>query len=74
MNRHDIFFLSGLFAFIFFLIYLYLKNKFIKYINRNVVIVPYDNHIPIVDVNNNIQVLSNVYVLPIVPDLPINDI
>ena len=70
MNRHDIFFLSGLFAFIFFLIYLYLKNKFIKYINRNVIIVPLNNNDSENSSNineNNIPIINS---HPLVPELP----
>ena len=69
MNRHDIFFLSGLFAFIFFLIYLYLKNKFIKYINRNVVIVPLNNNDS--ENSNNINSNINEYSNDILNDIPI---
>ena len=77
MNRYDIFFLSGLFVFIFFLIYLYLKNKFIKYINRNVIIVPLNNfdldnnnmnnNITNNITNNNIPIINS---HPFVPELP----
>ena len=70
MNKHDVFFLSGFLLLIIFMIYLYCKNKLIKYIKTNIVIVPLNNFDLDNNNNNNNDNIPIINSHPSVPELP----